>query len=49
MMPPRASMGAGPCGGRHGRLVVDDSTKPQIWHLIKPGSETVNNRVSDCF
>jgi hypothetical protein len=24
-----------------GRLVVDDSKKPQIWHLIKPKSETV--------
>ena len=31
-----------------GLLVVDDSNKPQIWHLIKPGSETVNNPVSDC-
>jgi len=32
-----------------GRLVVDDSAKPQIWHLNKPGSETVNNPVSDRF
>ena len=24
-----------------GRLVVDDSKKPQIWHLIKTESETV--------
>ncbi len=24
-----------------GRLVVDDSKKPQVWHLIKPKSETV--------
>jgi hypothetical protein len=32
-----------------GRLVVDDSKKPQIWHLIKPGSGTVNNPDPDSF
>ncbi len=30
-----------------GRLVVDDSKNPQIWHLIQPKSETVNNPVPD--
>ena len=30
-----------------GRLVVDDSRKPQIWHLVRSGSETVQNQDSD--
>jgi hypothetical protein len=30
-----------------GLLVVDDSRKPQIWHLVKQGSGTVNNPVLD--
>ncbi len=30
-----------------GRLVVDDSKRPHIWHLINPKSETVNNPVPD--
>src|SRR5271157_3717768 len=25
------------------RAEFDDSKKPQVWHLIRPGSETVNN------
>ncbi len=32
-----------------GRLTVDDSKKPQIWHLADTGSETVKNPVSDRF
>ncbi len=32
-----------------GRLVVDDSKKPQIWHLIKTGSESVKNPDLDSF
>ena len=32
-----------------GRLVVDDSKKPQIWHLIKPRSETAKNPDPDSF
>jgi hypothetical protein len=31
-----------------GRLVVDDSKKPQIWHLVKPAPETVKNPEPDC-
>ena len=32
-----------------GRLVVDDSKKPQIWHLVNPRSETVKNPDPDSF
>ncbi len=38
------------CGnGRGSRAEFDDSKKPQIWHLIRPGSETVNNPDRDSF